>query len=291
MTVADFGPTQEAVRAMLSWQIPAASQLKSERDEDDDDTLLLVFSFGKKESCRDSSDCPYGPGATNELLAATAAHFVETHTGNVHVLAQWEVATALWQRYNGTISNNSTLTSVGVPGSYETTADVLERMICTWGQNHWQISQLLLLAHPDHVRRVLWTAQSLLQGHNGQKKNNLRTRTKTKLCALQPARDVRLLAAIQPYDLDWPAKPIQQPDGSSNINLFGLPEEPVEVHGDGTVTTTNWYDHAHLGFFSDSRDQEWTHERDVWILYDQWAVLKGIATGTIDLKSISPLLP
>lgn len=95
---------------------------------------------------------------------------------------------------------------------------------------------------------------------------------------------------MQPYTLDWPAKrnltTLHRDDNS--INMFGL-LEPTKVRlGRGNETiTTDWYDHR-LGFFAeDGNDQEWTQQRDVWILYDHWAVLKGIVTGTIDLPSIS----
>ena len=49
---------------------------------------------------------------------------------------------------------------------------------------------------------------------------------------------------------------------------------------------TDWYDTSHLGFFDDDSDQKWTHDRDTWILYDHWAVLKGIVKGTINLDNI-----
>ena len=76
-------------------------------------------------------------------------------------------------------------------------------------------------------------------------------------------------------------------NNGSIINLFDR-LEPTQVRtGPGNESiTTDWYDPHHLGFFADS-DQEWTQDRDMWILYDHWAVLKGIVTGTIDLPSIS----
>ena len=111
-----------ALPAMLAWRIPRydsttnnnpavpAATVKA-AEKQDNNILLLVLSFGAKKSCHNTTDCPYGPGATNELLAATAARFAQQqqHAGNnvVRIWAQWEVATALWQNHADTIHNNS----------------------------------------------------------------------------------------------------------------------------------------------------------------------------------------
>ena len=144
------------------------------------------------------------------------------------------------------------------------------------------------------------------------RKNNqshyLRTRSSKNKAScttlpITPADAARTLrTALQPYRLDWPGQRRNQTtaaalhsndddhdNNDSIINLFDR-LEPTQVRtGPGNETiTTDWYDHRHLGFFADS-DQEWTQDRDVWILYDHWAVLKGIVTGTIDLPSISTI--
>lgn len=258
-----------ALNAMLFWRISdyTSSGL------DNGKIILLVFSFGNEASCWDTSDCPLGPGSTNELLAATTARFVQQHHENdVRVLAQWEVATALWQNYNDTL-RGTVLESFGTPGTYRTTAGILEEMLCGAWPSESTEETLVLLAHPDHLRRVFWTAQTMLK----RRRSYLR-----KSCVL-PNNDVRLLTAMEPYSLDWPSKHFFT---NRSTNLFDS-LELTKVHVGEKTIMTDWYDTGHLGFFDNDSDQEWTHDREKWIMYDHWAVLKSIVTETIDLTSIS----
>lgn len=273
-----------ALTAMLTWNIPASpAPLPTISQGNNSDLVLLVFSFGNEESCRNRTDCPFGPGATNELLASTVARFAQQQDDyeNVHILAQWEVATGLWQRHENITLN---VESFGTPGAYASTVEILQKMLCALGEKHPSVKSVLLVAHPDHLRRVLWTtrtAQTILRRHH----TFLRDQKETN-CQLSADADIRLWTAMQPYGLDWPERRNQTSILDGNIiNLFdtmGL----AEVHiGRNEIICAEWYD-KHLGFF-DVGDQEWTKQRDDWILYDQWAVLKNIVAGTIDLKSIS----
>ena len=60
--------------------------------------------------------------------------------------------------------------------------------------------------------------------------------------------------------------------------------EAITVHtNNGKEITTTWYD-GNLGYFQEGNPQKWTQQREVWLLYDQWAVAKGIVTGAIDAE-------
>mmetsp|Transcript_30366 Transcript_30366/g.44091 ORF Transcript_30366/g.44091 Transcript_30366/m.44091 type:complete len:94 (+) Transcript_30366:1-282(+) len=88
---------------------------------------------------------------------------------------------------------------------------------------------------------------------------------------------------MNPYSLDWPSRISSSTTALpfGNLNLFeGV---TTNVHTEGRKVVTSWYDDNHWGFFPDAYPQQWTHQREVWLLYDQWAVAKGIVTSTIDV--------
>ncbi|KAL7520496.1 hypothetical protein ACHAWX_005215 [Stephanocyclus meneghinianus] len=267
--------SQKALRAMLSWNIPDEPTFDFQRDNIDQGLVLLVFSFDATRFCYNVTDCPQ-PGPSNELLAATVLNFVQQHLGNqtskVYVISQWEVAAALQQRCTGTLWKDLTIVPVGTPGEFQNTAEIFGSMLCEWNsliaeehsnqhrsdQFSSTLSKALLLSHPDHLRRVFLTAKTI-------------QRSTESPCWM---RNILMAPALQPYDLTWPSTL------DSTWNLFeSVP--PTIVHSMGKEITTNWHDKQHLGYFQDGDPQLWTHRRDVWILYDQWAILKGIVTGTI----------
>lgn len=255
LTAADFdAPARTALNAMLSWRLPDIGDFLETSE-----LVLLIFSFDATPFCHNVTDCPL-PGPSNELLAATAARFVNERANNyqqnVRIIAQWEVAAALLQ------SHGLPVTAVGTPGAYENTAEIFEHMLCELND----VQQTILLAHPDHLRRVLWTTQTILRH-----RTNLRSK-----CALPQGKTPRLLAALQPYDLEWPLRQTER-----GMNMFA--SESTLVHTNGQEIMTSWYD-DNLGFFPDGDPQKWTHQREVWLLYDHWAVAKGIVTGTIDAE-------
>ena len=59
---------------------------------------------------------------------------------------------------------------------------------------------------------------------------------------------------------------------------------PTVVHTNGQEIITSWYNKDNIGFCVDGDPQKWTRQREVWLLYDQWAVAKGIIIGTIDTE-------
>ena len=259
LTAADFdAPARTTLNAMLSWRLPYVGDFFETSD-----LVLLIFSFDATPSCRNVTDCPL-PGPSNELLAATAARFVNERANkfqqNVRIIAQWEVAAALLQ------SHGLPVTAVGTPGAYENTAEIFQHMLCEWND----VQQIAVLAHPDHLRRVLWTAQTILKH-----RSNLRRK-----CALPQRKPPQLLAALQPYDLEWPLRQTER-----GMNIFA--SEPALVRTNGQEIMASWYD-DNLGFFPDGDPQKWTHQRDVWLLYDHWAVAKGIVTGSIDAELSLP---
>lgn len=267
----DFA-SRRALRTMLSWSIPLPddsfsnnSNLRSS-SKTNQHQVLLVFSFDATPLCWGVSNCPQ-PGPSNELLAATVLQFLRENSrnqaSNIHVITQWEVAAALEQQY--TADKKFNVIPVGTPGLFQNTAEIFNLMLCEIdeliaGENlDSNLINAVLLAHPDHLRRVFWTAQTML-------------RSKQSSCTI-PQLPVQ--TALLPYDLMWPNAP-----ETTIRNLFrNVPL--TSVNSMGIKLATNWYDTQRLGYFLDADPQFWTHRRDVWILYDQWAVLKGIVTGTI----------
>jgi hypothetical protein len=152
LAAADFDASaQTALHVMLSWQLPDFGDVLEKSE-----LVLLIFSFDATASCHDVKDCPL-PGPINELLAATAARFAKErtreHQQGVRIIAQWEVAAALRQLHGVTAM------AVGTPVVFQNTAEIFESMLCELND----IQQALVLAHPDHLRRVLWTAQTILK--------------------------------------------------------------------------------------------------------------------------------
>eukprot|EP00804_Cyclotella_cryptica_P014639 CCRYP_012679-RA/>CCRYP_012679-RA protein AED:0.38 eAED:0.38 QI:1539/1/1/1/1/1/2/68/479 len=271
------GSSQKALRAMLSWNLPHESTFDFKDDSHNESVILLVFSFDATPFCYSVKDCPL-PGPTNELLAETVINFVQHRLGNqtsrVYVISQWEVAAALRQRCTENFWNELTTVPVGTPGKFQNTAEIFGLMINEWNtlivqqlnhdgadQNTNSLSKALLLSHPDHLRRVFLTAKTILSSKESP--------------SWSP--QVLIAPALQPYDLAWP---FTLQTNSRNWNLYeNVP--PTIVHSMGKNVTTNWYDKQYWGYFRDGDPQLWTHHRKVWILYDQWAILKGIVTGTI----------
>jgi len=135
--------------------------------------------------------------------------------------------------------------------------------------------EAILLAHPDHLRRVMWTARTILQSQQSHQ-----LRGKEQPCTIKGRETLLLRTAIEPYSLEWPVSIADTTTTSSQvINLFD--SVSTTVHTNGKELVKSWYD-DNLGFFPDGFPQKWTHRREVWLLYDQWAVAKGIVTGTID---------
>jgi hypothetical protein len=336
--------SQEALQTMLSWNIalPSSTNPISNNNAAEEQSFLLpwgheprrnvsllIFSFGEAPSSSSSStsSTSWGPctnnttttivpcldhspvGPTNELLAATAAQFWNAHHhATTTILAQWEVAMALHQRY-GIPS-----VSIGTPGVYSNTADILHRM-----QSYLSLSSssskiqssssssstqppvLLLLAHPDHLRRVLWTAQTILSSSSSFATPNQPTGRKQYLRNKNPQQSSSIVpiihTAMQPYHWSWPRNSRLRSAESqpTYINLYNQVQATV-ITRNGPRLHTSWYDDnddddsSRFGYFVDNgENQPWTHNREIWKLYDHWAVLKGIVTGTIDVSKILSL--
>ena len=295
----DFdGPARRALATMLRWVVDSAaapliskSTSPGARVAPMSSTLgllpssrvhLLVLSFDATAACRTLSDCPT-PGPTNELLAATAIEFVKRRRREygqpVGVVAQWEVAAAMSAR-------GSAAHPVGTPGVFENTAQIFDKMFdlieteCgqpTVGRQPAQKQvapcpadgeggcvrteggdavQLVLLAHPDHLPRAMAIGQTLIA-------------TRTAAAAERGSCIPPLLPAMRPYRLDWPSRPTAEGGLYANVSTI--------VHTAGVVQKASWYDERN-GFFPDGEPQRWAHRREIWILYDQWARAKGVAT-------------
>jgi hypothetical protein len=118
-------------------------------------------------------------------------------------------------------------------------------------------SRVVLLAHPDHLRRALRIGE-----------------TTFARAAAPPCASVRLVPAMQPYRLDWPSG-----SGGGALDLFaGVPS--ARVHTLGVARDAAWRQPPY-GFYPDGEPQRWAHKREVWLCYEVWARAKGVATGVI----------
>lgn len=234
---------QGVLRTILSWRLPAHQAYVAGAA-----TALLAFSFDATPGCRSLKDCPL-PGPSNELIAATVEHFCERSVEPVQVYAQWEIASALLR--SGRVPKER-IHSAGSPGMYQNTVEILQEMTRDLFTKSVPKS-VLVLAHPDHVRRAYHTATTFFSQR-------------------QPL--LQIVPAMAPYGLDWPTNKSE----GTIIDLF----EGVTgvVHSQGKELASSWRA-VNLGYFPDAEPQKWVHRREVWILYDQWAMAKGVAAGII----------
>lgn len=277
--------TRAALIEMLTWRLPAASErLALSRTAN---LTLLVLSFDATPHCTSVEDCAK-PGPTNELLAATADHFVRQrlhdHGQRVDIIAQWEVAAALRTLRGDTMLGASTISAVGTPGVFENTATIFEYMREKMDVGACAVSAaaaaesatvtsdgstVVLLAHPDHLRRGVRIGETTFS-QAGKSDDS--------------CRDLRLVPAMQPYLPDWssPDKSAPTPTGS-RLNLYEGVAATVRTNGQTRRVT--WYDTrdpaASNGFFPDGDPQRWAHRREIWMCYEFWARAKGVATGVI----------
>ena len=273
---------RHALVEMLTWRLPLVSQtVRLQSGAEAEEVTLLVLSFDATPQCRSVSDCPK-PGPANELLAATADAFVRRraadHSQRVHVVAQWEVAAAMRALDSST---RCRVTAVGTPGQFENTAEIFDQMLRAMGPsacpevntdtrnaaafaspaNASATSRIVLLSHPDHLRRALRIGETAFA---------------RAVASEGCAQAARLVPAMQPYRLDWPMVVPATTLDKAGLNLFAGVTARVQTHGQ--LKTATWYDDAN-GFFPDGEPQRWAHRREIWISYEFWARAKGVATG------------
>ncbi|CAE7949707.1 yadS, partial [Symbiodinium sp. KB8] len=123
---------------------------------------------------------------------------------------------------------------------------------------------LVVLAHPDHLRRAIRTLQTFL----GSKARTF------------PAWAVA--PAMAPYSLDWPSN---RSCGSALDLYAGV---SAMVHSQGSEFLTSWRA-RNLGYFPDGDPQIWVRNREVWVLYDHWAMAKGEGDEHIAATFRNPL--
>lgn len=278
--------SRRALSVMMRWSVgsPTASHIprapvdgqtaskRNTRSHPPREAYLLALSFDATAACQSVCDCPC-PGPTNELLAATAIQFIESRRRKygqcVRPVVQWEVAA-------GMLSRGSAACHVGTPGAYENTFTILRKMfdhietesgasspagplVRTRGASSpagkGRVPQLFLLCHPDHIPRAMSTWHALMA---------TRATAATERCRWMPA----LLPGMRPYRLDWP----KRPEAEGGLYAY----VSTTVHTVGLARIATWYDKCN-GYFPDGDPQRWTRQREVWILYDQWARAHSIA--------------
>ncbi|KAL1520755.1 hypothetical protein AB1Y20_022321 [Prymnesium parvum] len=266
-------PARRALVEMLTWRLPPHAE--DAPLPTNGSLTLLVLSFDATADCRAVDDCPR-PGPTNELLAATAIAFVrrrhEECGQHVDVIAQWEVAAAMR-------SQRAPAHPVGRPGRFENTAQILEYMWqsmaapcatreegraaeCNERERSRVPGHVVLLSHPDHLRRGLRIAETTFRRAAAEE---------------QPScPPVRIVPAMQPFRLDWP-----DPSLASSRSLDLYSSVSTRVHTQGYVRDASWND-DNLGFFPDGDPQFWAHRREVWLCYEFWARAFGVVTNVIE---------
>jgi len=263
LSIDDFpeGMERTVLTEMLRWQVTEPEDLELLPMSR---IFVLVLSFDATPDCLTLDDCPR-PGPSNELLAATAIHFAnerqQVYEQEVTIVAQWEISAAI-------ASQGGLASSIGTPGAYQNTGEILELMrafVCgeemlSRLNDDVHMIQAVLLAHPDHLPRAMNTAQLILRGDNAN-------------CTIP-----ELLPAMSNYQLDWLSEDKNHGDRMDTINLyFGV---NGNVHSEGEMINATWYDDRQ-GYFPDGDPQIWVRRREVWILYDQWAKAKGLITGVM----------
>ena len=124
---------------------------------------------------------------------------------------------------------------VGAPGTFENTGAVAARMLCALmgdadedededGRQPRAASipdeergVVVVLAHPDHLRRVVRTVETMLAQ-----------------ITPSPPCTPRLLSALQPYHIGWPLQPdagAARLEGATQLNLFAGVTASVTTHG------------------------------------------------------------
>ena len=306
--------SRTALSEMLTWRLPAASERVRLDDTPDALLTLLVLSFDATPDCRAVDDCAR-PGPTNELLAATAAAFVRRrareHGQRVAVIAQWEVAAAMRTLRADEYAD---VRAVGTPGIFENTAQIFEQMLrahreveappreCDGdgegataataaatptssssnkeeGDEDEVTSRLVLLAHPDHLRRAMRIGETTFAKAAKATRKAAATTSGGALCA-PPPPPPRLMPALQPYRLDWPDAGAAEGGVATGAHLDLFANISARVHTAGEVVDATWRDAPH-GYYPDGEPQRWAHKRDVWVCYEVWARAKGVATGVI----------
>eukprot|EP00401_Gymnodinium_catenatum_P015754 CAMPEP_0117508302 /NCGR_PEP_ID=MMETSP0784-20121206/26877_1 /TAXON_ID=39447 /ORGANISM="" /LENGTH=497 /DNA_ID=CAMNT_0005303849 /DNA_START=56 /DNA_END=1549 /DNA_ORIENTATION=+ len=236
----------------------------------------VAFSFGnsKDEYCRCDADCRY-PGLMNEMLAWTLVDYMSEHPNDT-VYAQWEVAVALRRLVQGDAGRASRVVQLGgkacnasAASSYLSTADIMNA--CFQDVETDGVRRLLVLAHPDHLPRAYFTAQTALR----------RAQSKGRFQAL------RLVPGMAPYSLDWPGHPPGASVGPGSVVDMYANSTRGYTLSDGT--TRSWYPTAFdssLGYLAAPQDgQEWVLNRKVFLLYEMWARSEGVYVGAIDSRS------
>jgi len=159
-------------------------------------------------------------------------------------------------------------------------------------------SRLVLLAHPDHLRRAIRIGETTFaKAHKAAAKAAAAKAARgAPPCAAPPPppRPPRLVPALQPYRLDWPSS-----EGATSTVVWWDKEEGAEeeaatgaqldlyagvsatVHTAGKVVHEATWRDAPNGFYPDGEPQRWAHRREVWAVYEVWARAKGVATGVI----------
>lgn len=213
----DFdAPARHALKEMFTWGLPGGKGQGGDVAElplPKASLTLLVFSFDATPGCRTVEDCPT-PGPSNELLAETAMAFSkkwkEEAGLDVDVISQWEVASAI-------LTRGGASRAVGTPGVFENTGKVFEHMLAASGGSDTCEVPYVLLAHPDHLRRVVRTVETMLAQ-----------------ITPPPPCTPRLLTALQPYHIGWPLQPdagAARLEGATQLNLFAGVTASVTTHG------------------------------------------------------------
>lgn len=130
-------------------------------DSGSEPDCIIMLAFGqeiRRTPLRPGLDkIKVAPGPANEAVArALVSYLRNTLRERIPVLAQWEY---LETNYGSSHNQKFPMVSLGENGEYLNTREILEEAKRYMDGNHWNTA--IIVAHPWHLARCVWTAQRL----------------------------------------------------------------------------------------------------------------------------------
>mmetsp|Transcript_33047 Transcript_33047/g.43504 ORF Transcript_33047/g.43504 Transcript_33047/m.43504 type:complete len:486 (+) Transcript_33047:330-1787(+) len=274
-----------AIHEMFEWEMDYS---ENHAFNISDIHVLFIFSFDHSKNCQRNS-CE-SLGDTNELLALTTLNFLKTNIfffqeKKLKMFVQWEIARIL-EESDYLDSSEFPVFVSGNLGTFHNTPQIWDNML----QNLQNDLDTLLspkatsinglvLAHPDHLIRVMKTGFAALDKlfH----RNNFQKETK-----------ISIFPALIPFHLNWTSHHLTNLVSSSQydiealnvqeMNIYQLTPQKIHLR---TGREMSWFD-KNLGY-SPSNNEYWARNRENWILYEMWARAKGVNDGTLKCTNLS----
>lgn len=158
-----FARLRSLLRFLFFWRI---SDTKQDEATENPPDCIIMLAFGQKKS-------PIGLGAglyTSEIVPGPANEAIARRmegsnrkttypNGLPPILAQWELAETGTFRGPLYVTRLNSLQMLGARGAHHNTREILEEAIVIMDYKGW--STAVIVAHPWHLRRCIWTAEKL----------------------------------------------------------------------------------------------------------------------------------